>query len=264
MNIFGRGFLFRFILIPIVIVTGSTANAEGELFVNDHGDPLRIAVIGTGRVGGALGPRFAQLGFDVIYGSRNPDSETVTQLVKQSGGRASAVLAADALEQADWVLLAIPWHAVEALLSDFGASLDGKIILDVTNALKMGNDGLMTSAVPPTTGQIIQPTGPPAPVVKAFNTMGFHVMAEPAAAGGPVTVPLAGDDPDAKQKVAELVNALGFEAVDVGPIKHAHVLEGMATLYMVPYLRGRREDVFEFYFRKGTSPAVSQGVRPAE
>lgn len=78
-----------------------------------------------------------------------------------------------------------------------------------------------------------------------------------------IAVPLAGDDPEAKSVVAELVAKLGYESVDVGPIRHAHALEAMASLYLVPYLLGRRDDAFEFYFRKGTEPAVSDGVRPA-
>jgi len=237
---------------------------SGEVFVNEAGEPLTIAVIGTGRVGSALGPRFAKLGMNVIYGTRDPDRESVRALVERSGGESVALSQVSAAQRADWVLLAVPWRAVENLLDEIGTLLAGKVVIDVTNALRIGDDGLMAMAVESSAGQIIQTSVPDAKLVKAFNTMGFHVMAQPAAAGGPVSVPLVGDDAAAKADVAAAVRALGFDPVDLGPIKHAHVLEGMALLYMVPYTQGTPEDRFEFYFRKGAGPARTEGVRPAE
>ena len=141
--------------------------------------------------------------------------------------------------------------------------LDGKIIIDPTNALK-AVDGHMVMAVDTSAGELLQSWAPRGFVVKAFNTMGYHVMANPLAAGGPVTVPLAGDDPAAKRKVATLVEGLGFEAVDVGPIRHARILEGMSILYMVPYMSGRRDQAFEYYLRTGAGPEEVREVRPAE
>lgn len=207
-----------------------------------------IAVIGTGRVGGALGPRFAKLGHVVIYGSRDPSLEKVQDLVTRTGTNAKATTQYEAAQQADIVVLAVPWSATEEVVKGMG-NLDGKIIIDVTNATKFVQ-GHMEMAVPTSGGELVQSWAPGASVVKAFNTMGSTVMADPSLAGGPVTVPLAGDDKVAKERVAEIIQSMGFETADVGPIRNARVLEHMVIIYLVPMFEGRRDDAFEFYFRK--------------
>lgn len=222
-----------------------------------------VAVLGTGRVGAALGPRLAAIGHPVIYGSREPQRADVQALVARSGSRAAAAPIAEAIARADWVLIALPWTATESTLR--AVDLADKVVIDPTNALRfVPASGYMEMAVETSAAERIAALAPRARLVKAFNTLGAHVMADPAAAGGPVTVPLAGDDAAAKARVALLVRELGFEAQDLGPLRHARQLEGMALLYMVPLLRGPRADVFEYHLRRGTAPVRSQGVRPAE
>jgi 8-hydroxy-5-deazaflavin:NADPH oxidoreductase len=226
------------------------------------GDESTVAILGTGRVGGALGPRFAEQGLRVIYGSREPDRASVRELVARSGPRATAATYEQAVARAGIVVIAVPWSATEALVR--GLDLAGRIVIDPTNALRVGSSGLMEMAVESSAGELVQSWAPGAHVVKAFNTVGFHVMANPAAAGGPVTVPLAGDHAAAKARVAQIVRALGLEPLDVGPMRHARHLEGMTILYMYPYLQGARGEAFEFHFRTGAAPSESTGVRPAQ
>lgn len=208
-----------------------------------------VGIIGTGRVGGALGPRFVELGHTVIYGSRDPASERVRQLVAETGADASATTQKEAAQQADIVVLAVPWRATEAVVTGLG-NLDGKIIMDAVNPLVRADDNLLEMGVDTSAGQLVQGWAPGARVVKAFNTVNFLYMKDPAAAGGPITVPLASDDADAKQRVAEIVEAMGFETADVGPLRMSRYTEGMVVLSLTPMFEGRREESWQYYFRK--------------
>ncbi len=221
-----------------------------------------VAILGTGRMGGAFGGQFARLGYHVIYGSRDPGRADVQSLLLRTGHGAEAVSSAAAVGRADLVVLALPWSATEATLR--GLNLKGKTVIDPINAIRTGANKQMEMAVDTSAAERIQALLPGAYIVKAFNAVGFHVIADPAAAGGPVTIPLAGDDPAAKTRVAAIVSAFGFESLNLGPLRHARVLEGMAILYMVPYVSGRRDDAFEYYLRRGAAPRESSGVRPAQ
>lgn len=220
-----------------------------------------VAVIGTGRMGSAIGPRFAELGHDVIYGSRDPSSEKVLALIEKTGNGARADTQGNAIAAADIIVLALPWRATEGLITAAGPDLDGKIIMDITNATLRALQPDNPDAIDTSAGVLIQKWAPRAKVIKAFNTVGYHIVADPSHAGGPVTIPLVGDDEAAKAEVAQIVQAMGFETMILAGIEQAHVLEGMASLYFVPYGAGRFDEAFEYYFRKGSAPA---GIGPSQ
>ena len=206
-----------------------------------------IAIIGTGQVANALGPRFAELGHDIVYGSRNPSRDEVKQLVARTGHGTSATTPAEAAAVADIVVLAVPGMVVETVTKSLG-DLSGKIIIDPTNALRRGDDGLFELGVETSNAELIQGWAPNAYVVKAFNTLSWRTMVDPESAGGPVSIPLVGDSADAKAIVATLVEGIGLEPIDLGPVRHAHFVEGMLILWINN--RSGRGKPFEFNLRK--------------
>lgn len=207
------------------------------------------AVIGTGMMGGAMGTQLAEQGYSVTYGSRSPDREDVRALVAGTAGKARAALPADAVVDADIVVLAVPWPAMETVAQNLG-DLSGKLLLDVSNPMGPADDGYQEMLVETSSAELIQGWNPGARVVKAFNSVGYFVIENSAAAGGPVTVPVASDHHDEKCTVIGIARAMGLDAVDIGPLRHARFLEGLAILYMTPFSHRELDVGYEFYFQR--------------
>jgi predicted dinucleotide-binding enzyme len=209
------------VVLPVLLGLGAAADAA------------KIAVIGTGNVGGALGPEFAALGHTIVYGSRNPGEQEVKDLVAKTGRGATAAMPTEAVKGADIVVLAVPGAQAESIAKGLG-DLSGKIILDPTNVVNRGNaDGYADYGGPATgsNAELIQAAQPNAKVVKAFNTLNFRQMIDPASSGGPLSIPIVGNDAAARATVAELVKGMGLEPVDLGPLRFARVLEEMLIIW---------------------------------
>ena len=124
--------------------------------------------------------------------------------------------------------------------------LSGKIIIDPTNVVSR-EGGRMSHGIEGkgSNAALIQAAAPGAFVVKAFNTLNWQQMVNPETAGGPITIMLAGDNADAKNTVAGLVRGMGLEAVDVGGLEYAHVLEEM----LVMWANSLGRQPFNYYLR---------------
>jgi predicted dinucleotide-binding enzyme len=208
-----------------------------------------IAILGTGDMGDSFGPRLADLGYKIVYGSRDPESDKVVALLKKTGNGASAMTNDLAARKAEIVFLALPWGPMEQIIKSLG-DMEGKTIIDLSwPDNEFGEDGYFQITADPSGAEIIQSWIPKAMVVKAFGTTGTNVIDDPNDAGGPVTIPIASDHRHAKEVTARLAAELGLDPVDAGPLRMARNIEAMMALYMIPHTQGR-DTGWEFYFRR--------------
>ena len=209
-----------------------------------------IAIIGTGDMGDSLGPRFVDLGYEVVYGSRDPEGEKAQGVVELTGGNTRATTQRDAAQAGDIVILAVPWPAMETVAQNLGP-LDGKIVIDVSFPHEQGDDGYYVPMLETSSPEMIQQWNPGARVMKAFALQASYVIDDPGVVGGPVTIPIAADDREAKEQVARIIVEMGLDPVDAGPLRYSRELEAMQRLYGVPFFQ-RREAAWEFYFRRSS------------
>jgi len=205
---------------------------------------MKLAIIGAGNVGGTLGAAWAQkAGHEIFFGVRDPQSDKTKALLQKLSGKARAGTAAEAARLTDMIVLTTPWTATEAAIRSMG-DLGGKIILDATNPLVMGPDGLgLEIGHSISAGEKVQGWAKGAFVFKTLNTTGFNNMADPVFHGVKSAMFVAGDDAANKPKVIALVAELGFEVVDAGPLRNARLLEAHAMLWIdLALKRGQGRD----------------------
>ena len=181
---------------------------------------MRVAVIGTGNVGGVLANKLAEKGHDVVVAAST--AQGAEEAVRGVDCRA-AESPAEAAREAEAVILAVPAGALGAVAAEIQAHVTGKPVVDVSNGPKAVEEGESLA-------EGLQQQLPEAHVVKAFNSAFASKMADPFDRDRPLDGFIAGNDDAAKQAVASLVSDVGFEPLDVGDLKHARTLEGMAWI----------------------------------
>lgn len=188
---------------------------------------MQIAVIGAGNVGRALGGRWLKSGHAVTYGVRNPADAKYRDL-----GAARVTTPAAAVAGVEAIVLATPWPATEAAIKSLG-DLAGRIVVDCTNPLGMGPDGLeLVIGHTVSAGERVAAWATGAAVFKAFNSTGASNLGDPSGYSVTPAMFVAGDDVARKSTVMGLVRDVGFEPIDAGPLKIARLLEPLAMLWI--------------------------------
>ena len=197
---------------------------------------MRIGILGTGVVARTLAAGFLTHGHEVTLGTR--DAGKLKDWQKQHPD-ARVGTGADAASAAVVVVLAVKGTAAsEALRLAGAANLDGKVIIDTTNPIADAppDHGVLRffTSLDDSLMERLQREYASARFVKAFNSVGNALMVNPALKGGPPTMFICGNDPDAKRTVTQLLAQFGWETADMGTVEAARALEPLCILWCIP------------------------------
>jgi predicted dinucleotide-binding enzyme len=191
---------------------------------------MRIGILGSGLMGAKLGTLFARAGHDVIF-SYSHSEEKLNKLAREAQGNARAGTPAEAARDSELLLLAVHWSRVDDVIRQTG-DLAGKIV--VTCSLPMNDDDTELVIAHTSSGaETLAHKIPKARVVSAFGTVPsevlFDVFEKKGNANRPSLV-YCGNDSDAKESVATLILDIGFDPIDVGPLRIARHAEPFTLL----------------------------------
>jgi predicted dinucleotide-binding enzyme len=217
------------LLMAILLAFAGAANAQGTTPKTSH--PMKIGIIGTGEIGGALARHWGAAGHELMISSRHPDE--LKALAKQIGPNVKVGTPREAAAFGEVVLVSVPYKATPQIGLDYAAELKGKVVLDTGNPYP-GRDGDMAVRDRQRgTGVASAEYLPGTRLVRAFNAINSGPLAneafhKPERLG----IPLAADDPDAMQIAEQLVRDAGFDPVAVGPLSRAREFDVGTPVYV--------------------------------
>jgi predicted dinucleotide-binding enzyme len=200
---------------------------------------MRVGILGSSDVAKSLARGFIGEGHEVMLGSREP--EKLASWVQESGSGASGGTFSETAKFGELVVLAVNGaKSVEAVQMAGVDNFEGKVVIDATNPLDMsgGPPPKLIGSLGASSGELNQKALPGAFVVKAFNTVGHAHFYKPEFAGGPPDMFLCGEDTNAKEQVSRICQAFGWNAIDVGGIRHSHYLEATAMVWIITAFTG--------------------------
>jgi len=192
--------------------------------------PLKIGIIGTGHIGGALATLWVGAGHEVMMSSRHP--QELQALAHSLGPRAHVGTPREAAQFGEVVLISVPYGALPQVGRDLKSELAGKIVLDTGNPYPERDGPMAVEARRKGTGVASAQYLPGVRLVRAFNAINSgDLRSEAHRKGAPIAIPLAGDDAQALQVAERLVRDAGFAPVVVGPLARAREFDVGTPVY---------------------------------
>ena len=192
--------------------------------------PLKIGIIGAGRIGGTLAELWVKAGHEVLVSSRHP--EQLQGLARSLGPKARAGTPREAASFGEVVLVSVPYGALPQVGKDLQNELKGKVVLDTCNPYPERDGDMAVEARRKGTGVASAEFLPGVRLVRAFNAISYrNLRSEAHRKGELVGIPIAADDPQALDVAARLVRDAGFEPVVVGPLAKAKTFDVGSPVY---------------------------------
>ena len=217
------------LLAAVLIVVMAASAAPGDA-PSTSGAPLKIGIIGTGHIGGALATLWVGAGHEVLMSSRHP--QELEGLAHSLGPKAHVGSPRDAATFGEVVLISVPYDALPQVGRDLKTELAGKIVLDTGNPYPERDGPMAVEARRKGTGVASVEYLPGVRLVRAFNAINSgDLRSEAHRKGAPIAIPLAGDDPEALKVAEQLVRDAGFAPVVVGPLSKAREFDVGTSVY---------------------------------
>ena len=177
---------------------------------------MKIGIIGSGRVGGAVGGAWVKAGHEVMFSSLNIEDDK--KLAASLGGGARAGTPREAAAFGAVLLISVPYKALPSVGKDLGDLIKGKIVIDTSNPIVARDGDMAVAAREKGAGLASMEFLPGARIVRAFNAVGAARMAEAASKSERAGMPIAGDDQAAIATASSLIRDVGYEPVLVGTL----------------------------------------------
>jgi 8-hydroxy-5-deazaflavin:NADPH oxidoreductase len=215
---------------PIVLVAAALAVHAAGTAVAAESRPMKIGIIGTGKIGSALATHWAKAGHELLLSSRHP--EELQELARSLGPKVRVGTPQEAARFGEVILLSVPYNATPQIGRDLGADLKGKVLLDTGNPYPFRDGEMAQDARRRGTGVTSPEFLPGVRLVRAFNAINHRNLVNDAHRSGErIGIPLASDDAQALEIAQRLVRDAGFDPVVVGPLSRAKEFDVGSKVY---------------------------------
>jgi len=192
--------------------------------------PLKIGIVGAGKIGGSVGVLWAKAGHEVFFSSRNP--EQLGDLVKQAGAKAKVGTPAEAAAFGEVVFVAVPYHAMPKVGEQLSPLMQGKVVIDCGNPYPRRDGDMAKDALERGTGVTSAEFFPGVRLIRAYNSISHKsILTQAHREGDLFAISMAGDDAEAIATATKLILESGFDPVLVGPLSSAKRFDNRSSMY---------------------------------